>query len=101
MRSDNPDAAKIAARLLAGTGITAERIATTVYNDARNGRHYILAGTRFSDRTIWKLKRYFPSLYLNMMKSTARLQLADKNLSTKRGGIVERVLRFIRARVLG
>ncbi|NDD42811.1 MAG: SDR family NAD(P)-dependent oxidoreductase, partial [Rhodobacteraceae bacterium] len=60
MRSDNPDAAKIAARLHARTGITAERIATTVYNDARNGKHYILAGTRFSDRTIWKLKRYFP-----------------------------------------
>jgi short-subunit dehydrogenase len=101
MRSDNPEAAKIAARLHAGTGITAERIATTVYNDSRNGKHYILAGTRFSDRTIWKLKRYFPSAYLNMMKSNARIQLADKNLSTKRGGIFERVLRFIRARVLG
>jgi hypothetical protein len=36
-----------------------------------------------------------------MMKSNARIQLEDKNLSTKRGGIFERVLRFIRARVLG
>ena len=101
MRSDNPDAAKIAARLHAGTGITAESIATTVYNDSRNGKHYILAGTRFSDRTIWKLKRYLLSVYLNMMKSNARIQLADKNLSTERGGIFERVLRFMRARVLG
>jgi len=61
MRSDNPDAAKIAARLHAGTGITAESIATTVYNDSRNGKHYILAGTRFSDRTIWRLKRFLPA----------------------------------------
>ena len=101
MRSDNPEAAKIAARLHARTGITAELIATTVYNDVRNGKHYILAGTRFSDRTIWKLKRYFPSVYLYMMKSNARIQLANKDLSKKRGGIFERVLRFIRARVLG
>ena len=101
MRSDNPEAAKIAARLHAGTGITAERIATTVYNDSRNGKHYILAGTRFSDRTIWKLKRYLPSVYLYMMKSNARIQLADKDLSTRRGGIFERVLRFVRVRVLG
>jgi short-subunit dehydrogenase len=101
MRSDNPDAAKIAARLHAGTGITAESIATTVYNDSRNGKHYILAGTRFSDRTIWKLKRYLPSVYLNMMRSNARIQLADKNPSTERAGIFERVFRFMRARVLG
>ena len=72
MRSDNPDAAKIAARLHAGTGITAESIATTVYNDSRNGKHYILAGTRFSDRTIWRLKRFLPAAYLKMMKSNAR-----------------------------
>ena len=100
MRSDNPDAAKIAARLHAATGITAESIATTVYNDSRIGKHYILAGTRFSDRTIWRLKRFLPASYLSMMKSNARIQLADKNLSTERGGIFERVLRSIRARVL-
>ena len=101
MRSDNPDAATMVARLHAGTGITAESIATTVYNDSRNGKHYILAGTRYSDRIIWKLKRYLPSLYLYMMKSNARIQLADKDLSTRRAGILERVLRFVRARVLG
>jgi NAD(P)-dependent dehydrogenase (short-subunit alcohol dehydrogenase family) len=100
MRSDDPNAAKRVAKLHAGTGITAESIATTIYSDSHKGKHYILAGTRFSDRTIWKLKRYLPSLYLNMMKNNARIQLADKNLS-KGGGIFERVLRFLRARVLG
>jgi hypothetical protein len=100
MRSNDPNAVEIAAKLHAGTGITAESIAATVYDRSRKGKHYILAGTRFSDRTIWKLKRYFPSVYLNMMKSNARIQLADKNLSTERGGIFERVLRSIRARVL-
>jgi short-subunit dehydrogenase len=100
MRSDNPDAAKIAARLHAGTGITAESIATTVYNDSRNGKHYILAGTRFSDRTIWRLKRFLPALYLSMMKSNARIQFADKNPSYRERGIFERVLRSIRARIL-
>ncbi len=54
MRSDDPNAAKMAAKLHAGTGITAESIAATVYNRSRKGKHYILAGTRFSDRTIWR-----------------------------------------------
>jgi NAD(P)-dependent dehydrogenase (short-subunit alcohol dehydrogenase family) len=105
MRSDNPDAAKIAARLHAATGITADSIATTVYNDSRKGKHYILAGTRFSDRTIWRLKRYLPPVYLRMMKSNARIQFADNNPSSVpssgKGGIFERVLRFIRGRLLG
>ena len=101
MRSDNPDAVKIAARLHAGTGITAESIATTVYNDSRNGKHYILAGTRFSDRTIWRLKRFLPAAYLSMMKTNARIHFADKNPSYRERGIFERVLRSIRARVLG
>jgi hypothetical protein len=101
MRSDNPDAAKIAARLHAGTGITAESIATTVYNDSRNGKYYILAGTRFSDRTIWRLKRFLPAAYLKMMKSNARIQFADKNPSYQESGVFERVFRSIRARILG
>ena len=105
MRSDNPDAAKIAARLHAATGITAESIAATVFEDSRKGKHYILGGTRLSDRTIWRLKRYLPALYLRMMKSNARIQLADKNSSfsssSGKRGIFERVLRFIRARLLG
>ncbi|MAE03293.1 MAG: alcohol dehydrogenase [Porticoccaceae bacterium] len=105
MRSDNPDAAKIAARLHAATGITAESIAATVFEDSRKGKHYILGGTRLSDRTIWRLKRYLPALYLSMMKSNARIQLADKNSSfsssSGKRGIFERVLRFIRARLLG
>jgi NAD(P)-dependent dehydrogenase (short-subunit alcohol dehydrogenase family) len=105
MRSDNPDAAKIAARLHAATGITAESIAATVFEDSRKGKHYILGGTRLSDRTIWRLKRYLPALYLSMMKSNARIQLADKNSSSSsssgKRGIFERVLRFIRARLLG
>lgn len=101
MRSDNPDAAKTAARLHAMTGITADSIAATVFEDSRKGKRCILAGTRFSDRTIWRLKRYLPAAYLSMMKSNARLQFADKNPSTTRGGIFERVLRFLRARVLG
>ncbi|MDC1144881.1 SDR family NAD(P)-dependent oxidoreductase [Porticoccaceae bacterium] len=105
MRSDNPDAAKIAARLHAATGITAESIAATIFEDSRKGKHYILGGTRLSDRTIWRLKRYLPALYLSMMKSNARIQLADKNSSSSsssgKRGIFERVLRFIRARLLG
>jgi len=101
MRSDNPDAAKIAARLHAGTGITAESVAATVYDDSRKGKHYILAGTRFSDRTIWRLKRFLPAAYLSMMKSNARIQFAEKNPSSAKRGVFERVLRFIRARVLG
>ena len=100
MRSDNPDAAKIAARLHAKTGITADSIAATVYDDSQKGKHYILAGTRFSDRTIWRLKRYIPAVYLRMMKSNARIQVADKNPSSAEGGVFERVLRFIRARIL-
>ena len=105
MRSDNPDAAKIAARLHAATGITAESIVATIFEDSRKGKHYILGGTRLSDRTIWRLKRYLPALYLSMMKSNARIQLADKNSSfsssSGKRGIFERVLRFIRARLLG
>jgi short-subunit dehydrogenase len=105
MRSDNPDAAKIAAKLHAGTGITAEGIAATVFEDSQKGKHTILAGTRLSDRTIWKLKCYLPSVYLSMMKSNARIQFADKNptsaSSSTREGISTRVLRFIRGRLLG
>ena len=101
IRSDNPDAAKISARLNAATGITADSIATTVYDESQKGKHYILAGTRLSDRTIWRLKRYLPALYLNMMKSNARIQLADKKSSPAKRGITERVVRFIRARILG
>jgi len=105
MRSNNPDAAKIAARLHAATGITADSIAATVYDDSRKGKHYILAGTRLSDRIIWRLKRYLPAVYLSMMKGNARIQFADKNppsgsLSNMEG-ISARVLRFIRARLLG
>ena len=105
MRSDNPDAAKIAAKLHAGTGITAEGIAETIYEDSLKGKHTILAGTRLSDRTIWRLKRYLPSMYLNMMKSNARIQFTDKNptltSSSTREGVSSRVLRFIRGRILG
>jgi NAD(P)-dependent dehydrogenase (short-subunit alcohol dehydrogenase family) len=101
MRSDNPDAARMAAKLHAGTGITAESIAATVYDRSRKGKHYILAGTRFSDRTIWRLKRFLPAAYLSMMKSNARIQFADKNPSSAKRGVLERALRFIRARVLG
>ncbi|MCX2975001.1 SDR family oxidoreductase [Halieaceae bacterium IMCC8485] len=101
MRSDNPDAARIAARLHAGTGITAEGIAATVYDESRKGKHYILAGTRFSDRTIWRLKRYLPAAYLGMMKSNARIQFADRNPSSAKEGFSTRVLRSIRSRVLG
>ena len=105
MRSNNPDAAKIAARLHAATGITADSIAATVYDDSRKGKHYILAGTRLSDRIIWRLKRCLPAVYLSMMKGNARIQFADKNppsgsLSNKEG-ISARALRFIRARLLG
>ena len=100
MRSDNPDAAKIAARLHAGTGITAESIATTVYNDSCNGKHYILAGTRFSDRTIWRLKRFLPASYLSMMKSNARIQFADKNPSYQKEGSL-RECYGISERILG
>ncbi len=101
MRSDNPKAAKIAAKLHAGTGITADSIAATVFEDSRKGKHHILAGTRLSDRTIWRLKRFLPAAYLGMMKSNAGIQFADNNPSPGKGGIFERVLRFIRARVLG
>ena len=101
MRSDNPDAARMAAKLHAGTGITAEGIAATVYDDSRKGKHYILAGTRFSDRIIWRLKRYLPAAYLGMMKSNARIQFADKNQSSVKGGFSARVLRSIRSRVIG
>jgi len=100
MRSDNPDAAKIAAKLHAATGITADSIAATVYNDSRKGKHYILAGTRFSDRTIWRIKRYLPLVYLSIMKSNARMQYVDKYPSSEKGGIFKRVLRFVRARIL-
>ena len=105
MRSDNPDAAKIAAKLHAGTGITAEDIAATVFEESRKGKHTILAGTRLSDRIIWRLKRYLPGVYLSMMKSNARRQLTDKNpasaSSSSREAISTRVLRFIRGRLLG
>lgn len=101
MRSDNPDAAKIAAKLHAATGITADSIAATVYNDSRKGKHYILAGTRLSDRTIWRLKRHLLPVYLSMMKSNARIQYADKYPSSSKGGILERVMRFIRGQLLG
>ena len=105
MRSDNPDAAKIAAKLHAGTGITAEDIAATVFEESRKGKHTILAGTRLSDRIIWRLKRYLPGVYLSMMKSNARIQLTDKNpasaSSSSREAISTRVLRFIRGRLLG
>jgi len=105
MRSDNPDTAKIAAKLHAGTGITAEAIAATVFEDSQKGKHYILAGTRLSDRIIWRIKRYLPAAYLDMMKNNARIQFADKNptspLSSDKRGIFEQVLRFIRSRLLG
>ena len=105
MRSDNPDAAKIAAKLHAATGITADSIATTVFEDSQKGKFYILGGTRFSDRTIWRIKRYLPAAYLSMMKSNARVQLADKTPSaipsSGKGSVFERVLRFIRSRLLG
>ncbi len=105
MRSDNPDAANKAAKLHAGTGITAESIAATVFEQSEKGKHTILAGTRFSDRTIWKLKRYLPAVYLSMMKSNARIQFADKNptsaSSSGKKRIFMQVLRFIRGRLLG
>ena len=105
MRGDDPNAAKIAAKLHAGTGITAEAIAATVFEDSQKGKHYILAGTRLSDRIIWRLKRYLPGVYLSMMKSNARIQLTDKNptsaSSSSREAISTRVLRFIRGRLLG
>lgn len=105
MRSDNPNAAKRAAKLHSTTGITAESIATTVYNDSRNGKHTILAGTRLSDRIIWRIKRGLPAVYFTMMKSNGRMQFADKNptsaAASGKGGIVEGVLRFIRGRLVG
>ena len=105
MRSDDPNAAKIAARLHAATGITADSIATTVFEYSQKGKHTILAGTRLSDRIIWRLKRFLPAAFFNMMKSNARIQFADKNSSSSslsgKGGIFERVVRFIRAQLLG
>lgn len=105
MRSGNPDAAKIAAKLHAATGITAGSIATTVFENSQKGKFYILGGTRFSDRTIWRIKRYLPVVYLSMMKNNARMQLADKkpssDMSSGDGGIIDRVLRIIRSRLLG
>ncbi|WP_339338338.1 SDR family NAD(P)-dependent oxidoreductase [uncultured Oceanicoccus sp.] len=100
MRSNNPDAAKKVARLHA-EGFTADSIAATVFEDSRKGKHYILGGTRLSDRIIWRLKRYLPAVYLSMMKGNARIQFADKNPSSVKEGISARVMRFIRSRVLG
>ena len=76
-------------------------MAAIVYVRSRKGKHYILAGTRFSDRTMWRLKRFIPAAYLSIMKSNARIQFADKNPSYDKKGVIERVLRSIRARVLG
>ncbi len=100
MRSDNPKAAKIAAKLHAKTGITADSIAATVYDDAQKAKHYILAGTRLSDRIMWRIKRYLPPVYLYMMKSNARIQHADKYPSSAKEGLSARVVRFIRSQVL-
>jgi NAD(P)-dependent dehydrogenase (short-subunit alcohol dehydrogenase family) len=101
MRSENPDAAKIAAKLHAATGITADSIAATIFEDSQKGQYYILAGTRLSDRIIWRLKRYLPCAYHSMMKSNASIQFADKNPSAAKEGISSRVVRVIRGRLLG
>lgn len=100
MRSSNPDAAKTAAGLHAGSGITADDIAMIVYDESRKGKYYIL-GTRRRDRIIWRLKRYVPALYFSLMKGNARIQFDGKNPSPDGGGISERILRLMRERYFG
>jgi len=100
MRSSNKDAVKVTSKLHASSGITAEDVAILVYNDSRKGKHYI-SGARRRDRMIWRLKRYFPAAYFSLMKSNARMQFDSKNPSPERGGLFQRLLRFIREQYFG
>jgi NAD(P)-dependent dehydrogenase (short-subunit alcohol dehydrogenase family) len=95
MRSSNADAVKVTSKLHAGSGITADDIATMVYDDSMKGKHYIF-GVRPQDKIIWRLKRYLPAAYFSLMKSNARIQFDSKNPSTDGGGLSMRLLRFIR-----
>ena len=100
MRSSNEDAVKVAGKLHASSGITADDIATTVYDDSKKGKHYIL-GARRRDRIVWRLKRYLPVAYFSMMKNNARIQFDSKNPSPDRGGLSARFMRFMRERYFG
>lgn len=100
MRSSNADAVKVAGKLHASSGITADDIATIVFEESGKGKHYIL-GARSRDRFIWRLKRYLPDLYLTLMKNNARIQYERKNPSRNPPGGSMRVLRFLRERYFG
>lgn len=100
MRSSNADAVKVAGKLHASSGITADDIATIVFEESGKGKHYIL-GARSRDRFIWRLKRYLPDLYLTLMKNNARIQSESKNPSRNPTGGSIRVLRFLRERYFG
>ena len=100
MRSSNVDAVKVTSKLHASSGITADDIATTVYDESEKGTHYI-SGARRRDRLVWRLKRYFPAAYFNLMKSNARIQFESKNPSPDRGGLSGRLMRSIRGRFFG
>lgn len=100
MRSSNADAVKIASKLHAGSAITADDIATIVYEKSAKGEHYIL-GARSRDRIIWRFKRYLPTLYFSLMRSNARIQYESKNPPLKQQGGFMRLLRFLRGRYFG
>jgi hypothetical protein len=100
MCTGNADAVKVASKLDASSGITADDIATTVYDDSKKGKHYIL-GARRRDRIVWRLKRYLPVAYFSLMKNNARIQFDSNNPSPGSGGISVRLLRFMRERYFG
>jgi NAD(P)-dependent dehydrogenase (short-subunit alcohol dehydrogenase family) len=100
MRSSNPDARAMAGKLHASSSVTAEGVATAVYEQSKKGQHYIF-GIRSQDRIILWLKRFFPSAYLGLMKTNARMQFDSKNPSPDRGGVFMRFLRSARERFFG
>ena len=100
MRSSNADAVKVAGKLHASSGITAEDIATIVFEESSKGKHYIL-GARSRDRIIWRLKRYLPDLYFSMMKNNARIQYESKSPSHEQQGGSMRIFRYLRKRYFG
>jgi len=70
MRSTNASGTVVASKLMAKSNISADDIARQVFEESANGRFMIL--THKTEKRVWMVKRFIPSLYFKMIKSTAK-----------------------------
>ena len=66
IRSSSADGVTVAGKLMARSPVSADDIATRVYNDSRKGRHIIIP--HFREAILWRIKRYLPGIYYIFMK---------------------------------